>query len=274
MTRRLSLFGLGALLSLIFLAFLSPENKLKNTFFAYLNYFDSDKRIVGQLLLSKEFNYLVSDEEDISMFLENCWVNHDLSDKDSYPQKFVLENVMPKRLEASIYYCVDTSISKEVLPFLDTNSYILNFSQNFDTYSNNEKIKVFNNKLKNHFSKDQLQITHKKFLKGDNQYIDNINWEKDTFTTINIENGGVIFIRVHNYFEKSNWRLYCNFYDNEIIKEQGGERIMTFTDFVKLDTGVNISSKSYKSSYIIILIVLLIMFIVIYFIRKKITNNI
>tara|TARA_B100000963_G_C22640451_1_gene680093 strand:- start:16171 stop:16995 length:825 start_codon:yes stop_codon:yes gene_type:complete len=274
MTRRLSLFGLGALLSLIFLAFLSPENKLKNTFFAYLNYFDSDKRIVGQLLLSKEFNYLVSDEEDISLFLDNCWVNHDLSDKDSYPQKFVLENVMPKRLEASVYYCVNTSISKEVLLFIDTNSYILNFSQNVSEYSNSEKIKVFNNKLKNHFSEDQLQITHKRFLKGDNQYIDNINWERDTFSTINIQNGGVIFIRVHNYFEKSNWRLFCDFYDKEIIKEQGGDRIMTFTDFVKLDTGVNISSKSYKSSYIIILSVLLIMFVVIYFIRKKITNNI
>ena len=49
---------------------------------------------------------------------------------------------------------------------------------------------------------------------------------------------------------------------------------MTFTDFVKLDTGVNISPKSYKSSYIIILIVLLIMFVVIYFSSKKIPNNI
>ena len=38
------------------------------------------------------------------------------------------------------------------------------------------------------------------------------------------------------------------FYDNEIIKEQGEDRIKTITNFVKIEKGVILSSKSYKSS--------------------------
>lgn len=275
MVRRISLFSFGAFLSLFFLAYLSPENKLKNTFYAYLNYFDSDKRIVGQLVLSKEFNYLVSNENDISVFMQDCWVNHDLSDKESYPQKFVLENIMPERLEASIYYCIDESTARQVSLYLDTNNYLLNVSQKGsaeDDYF--YKIDVFNKNLLNKLSDEKIQIEYNKFIKGENKYIDNINWRSGVSENIMLENGGFIIIKVHNFLKKTNWRLYCHFYDNEIIKEQGGDRIMTYTDFVKLEKHITLSSKSYKSSYIVIIIVISIMLVVIYFIRKRIIRKI
>ena len=64
--------------------------------------------------------------------------------------------------------------------------------------------------------------------------------------------------------------MHSLFYDNEIIQEQGEDRIKTITNFVKIEKGVSLSSKSYKSSYVVVVLVLSIMFIVIYFIRKKI----
>ena len=33
-------------------------------------------------------------EEDLNNILKGAWVNNDLSDKDSYPQKFVLDNLV------------------------------------------------------------------------------------------------------------------------------------------------------------------------------------
>ena len=49
MYRRLLLFGFGALISMFFLS-LGPENRLKNTFYAYLDYFDIDKRVITHLI--------------------------------------------------------------------------------------------------------------------------------------------------------------------------------------------------------------------------------
>ena len=359
MFRRLLLFGFGAFLSLFFLAYLSPENKLKNTFYAYLNYFDSDKRIIGQLLLSKEFNYLVSNEEDINLFLKDCWVNHDLSDKESYPQQFVLENIMPERLEASIYYCLDSLTANKVSlmiqqiedsSILNINSYhkkmldsinadrieaIIYYCKDtliskkiiniYDTLNNstfsyidtfkNEILNIFNNKsltikhskflvgenkyidyinpsvkslqeirdldgksilidVRNYLTKDSLEIEYGKFTRGDNQYIDNISWKEGSFESVKLNNGGYVLIQVHNVFKEQSWRVHSLFYDNEIIKEQGEDRIKTITNFIKIEKGVSLSSKSYKSSYVVVALVLSIMFIVIYFIRKNIIRKI
>jgi len=262
MFRRLLLFGFGAFLSLFFLAYLSPENKLKNTFYAYLNYFDSDKRIIGQLLLSKEFNYLASNEDDINLFLKDSWVNHNLSDKKSYPQKFVLENIMPERLEASIYYCLDS---------LTANKVSLIIQQVEDSSMLN--INSFHKNMLDSLTKDSLEIQYNKFIKGDNKYIDNIVWKEGAFETIKLINGGYVLIQVHNFFKEQSWRVHCLFYDKEIIKEQGEDRIKTVTNFVKIEKGVSLSSKSYKSSFVVVAFVLSIMFIVIYFIRKKIIRR-
>ena len=51
MIKRIVLFGFGALISMFFLS-LGPENRLKNTFYAYLDYFNLDKRVIYHL--SKE----------------------------------------------------------------------------------------------------------------------------------------------------------------------------------------------------------------------------
>ena len=49
MTRRLLFFGLGAFISIFFLS-MGPENRLKKTFYAYINYFDMDKRVITHLI--------------------------------------------------------------------------------------------------------------------------------------------------------------------------------------------------------------------------------
>ena len=49
MTRRLLLFGFGVLISIFFLS-LGPENRLKNTFYAYVDYFNIDKRVISHLI--------------------------------------------------------------------------------------------------------------------------------------------------------------------------------------------------------------------------------
>ena len=167
MIRRVSLFGFGALISLLFLAYLSPDNKLKNTFYAYLNYPDADKRIIRQFQLSDKFVYLVSNQAEVDLFLRDCWVNHDLSDKDVYPKKFILDNV----------------------------------------------------------------------ISGENQ------------------------------------RLHCLLYDNEKIEDRGRVKIFSKTEFVKLEKGISISSKSYNSYYITVGIVLVIMILVIYLIRRNIIKK-
>ena len=42
MGRRLLFFGFGALISIIFLS-MGPENRLKKTFYAYIDYFDMEE---------------------------------------------------------------------------------------------------------------------------------------------------------------------------------------------------------------------------------------
>ena len=48
MKRRLLFFGFGALISIFFLS-MGPENRLKDTFYAYMDYFDMDKRVITHL---------------------------------------------------------------------------------------------------------------------------------------------------------------------------------------------------------------------------------
>ena len=48
MGRRFLFFGIGALISIIFLS-LGPENRLKITFYDYIDYFSLDKRVIYHL---------------------------------------------------------------------------------------------------------------------------------------------------------------------------------------------------------------------------------
>ena len=114
MKRRLLFFGFGSLISIFFLS-MGPENRLKNTFYNYLDYFDMNKRVISHLypnttdeegnliLIKHEFSTLAEcqllyynlTKEDLLSVLEDGEVNFELSDEDGEPcQYFVIENLV------------------------------------------------------------------------------------------------------------------------------------------------------------------------------------
>ena len=105
MLRRLKFFGAGALISILFLS-MGPENRMKDTFYAYIDYFNPEKRVVDQLLISDSIIYNAVSSVEIENILEGAWVNHDLTNKSSYPQFFVIENIIDdknKRVSINFY---------------------------------------------------------------------------------------------------------------------------------------------------------------------------
>ena len=101
MGRRLLFFGFGALIS-IFLLSMGPENRLKDTFYAYIDYFDMDQRVITHLVNDSttfttmaecQLVYYNLSKEDILTVLDEGEVNFDLSDKDGDPcQYYVIDN--------------------------------------------------------------------------------------------------------------------------------------------------------------------------------------
>ena len=115
MLRRLKFFAFGALISVIFLS-IGPENRMKNTFYAYVDYFNPDKRVTAQLLLADSIIYTNNTSNEIEDFMEGSWVNHELIDKKSYPKVFVLEkndNEVPSRLKVDFYNKEERKIDGE-----------------------------------------------------------------------------------------------------------------------------------------------------------------
>ena len=94
MLRRLMFFGVGALISIIVLSI--GDNRVKDTFVAYINYFNPEKRVINQFLFADHKIYLDSNSNklEINSFLNKAWVNNEMTDKDSYPQVYVLDNVV------------------------------------------------------------------------------------------------------------------------------------------------------------------------------------
>ena len=87
MTRRLLFFGCGALISIFFLS-MGPENRLKQTFYAYMNYFDMDKRVIAHLVNDStsfttmaecQLVYYNLTKDDLLTVLDEGKVNFDLS---------------------------------------------------------------------------------------------------------------------------------------------------------------------------------------------------
>ena len=116
MLRRLKFFGAGALISIIFLS-LGPENRLKSTFYSYVDYFNPEKRVVDQLLLSDSIIYINNDSSEIANFLEGSWVNHELTNKEGYPQIFVLDNLVKEitsRLTVHFYHKEEYKVEGEM----------------------------------------------------------------------------------------------------------------------------------------------------------------
>tara|TARA_B100000900_G_scaffold244915_1_gene208265 strand:+ start:1841 stop:2251 length:411 start_codon:yes stop_codon:yes gene_type:complete len=103
MIRRIILFGFGALVSIFFLS-LGPENRLKTTFYAYIDYFDIDKRVIyhlkkdGVLFSDKaecQILYFEINKLNILKVLDGGKVNFSKSDKKKKPcQLYLIENQM------------------------------------------------------------------------------------------------------------------------------------------------------------------------------------
>ena len=131
MGRRLFLFAFGALISIFFLS-LGPENRLKTTFYAYIDYFDMDKRVISHLLNDSttftiqaecQLVYYNMTKESLLSVLNDGQVNFDLSDQDAEPcQFFVIENkVNGNNLSVEFELCYYNNKSVKVLSFTSNN---------------------------------------------------------------------------------------------------------------------------------------------------------
>ena len=142
MKRRLLFFGFGALISIFFLS-MGPENRLKDTFYAYMDYFDMDKRVITHLYpnttdtdgniiaIATDFTtqaecqlvYYDMTKEDVLTVLEDGEVNFDLSDEDGEPcQYYVIENsVKGFNLAVTFELCYYDDKSVKVMSFKANN---------------------------------------------------------------------------------------------------------------------------------------------------------
>jgi len=103
MRKRIFLFSFGAFISIIFLS-MGPENRLKTTFYAYLDYFDMDKRVITHLI-NDSTNFSVKAEcqlvyygiskKDLLTVLDNGVVDFDISNPDGEPcQNYLIRNTI------------------------------------------------------------------------------------------------------------------------------------------------------------------------------------
>jgi hypothetical protein len=142
MKRRLLFFGFGALISIFFLS-MGPENRLKDTFYAYMNYFDMNKRVITHLYpnttdndgnvisIATDFStqaecqlvYYNITKEDVLTVLEDGEVNFDLSDEGGDPcQYYVIENsVKGFDLAVTFELCYYNDKSVKVMTFKANN---------------------------------------------------------------------------------------------------------------------------------------------------------
>jgi hypothetical protein len=131
MGRRLLLFGFGALISIFFLS-LGPQNRLKDTFYAYVDYFNVDKRVISHLINDSttftaksecQLVYYNITKDDLLSVLDGGEVNFDLSDEDGEPcQYFVIENIVNgNKLLVEFELCYYNNKSVKVLSFTNNN---------------------------------------------------------------------------------------------------------------------------------------------------------
>ena len=118
MLRRILLFGFGVLLSIIIISSFSETNRLKETIFAYVNYFDIDKRVLYHLRSDTIFSsvktncllkYYGLTKKEVLLVLENGKVNFDKSQTEKTPcQNFVVEDYINQNfLSVHFEYCAN-----------------------------------------------------------------------------------------------------------------------------------------------------------------------
>ena len=138
MARRFLFFGLGVLISIIFLS-LGPENRLKETFYAYIDYFNMDKRVITHLRNDSttftakaecQLVYYNMKKKDLLLVLNEGEVNFDLSDEDSDScQYFIIENIVNENdLSVEFELCYYNNKSVKVIGFtVDNEEEVCNF---------------------------------------------------------------------------------------------------------------------------------------------------
>ena len=112
MGRRFLFFGIGALISIIFLS-LGPENRLKITFYDYIDYFSLDKRVIYHLENDSttfstkaecQLVYYSLSKEELLEVLEDGEVNFEKSQTEKKPcQYYVVENMI-NEMELSVTF--------------------------------------------------------------------------------------------------------------------------------------------------------------------------
>ena len=128
MGRRFLFFGLGALISIIFLS-LGPENRMKKTFYAYIDYFSLDKRVIYHLENDSttfstkaecQLVYYSLLKKDLLEVLEGGEVNFEKSKTEKTPcQYYVVENTI-KEMELSVTFeFCDKANTVKVMGFID-----------------------------------------------------------------------------------------------------------------------------------------------------------
>ena len=131
MGRRLLFFGFGALISIFFLS-LGPENRLKDTFYAYIDYFDMDKRVISHLKNDSttftakaecQLAHYNMTKQGLLSVLDKGEVNFDLSDEDGEPcQYYVIENTIKgNNLSVEFELCYYNNKSVKVMAFTANN---------------------------------------------------------------------------------------------------------------------------------------------------------
>ena len=127
MGRRFLFFGFGAVISIFFLS-MGPENRLKKTFYAYIDYFDMDKRVITHLVNDStsfttmaecQLVYYNLTKDDLLTVLNKGKVNLALSDKDGDPcQYYVVENTINENnLSVKFELCYYNNKSVRVMTF-------------------------------------------------------------------------------------------------------------------------------------------------------------
>jgi len=112
MGRRFLFFGIGALISIIFLS-LGPENRLKKIFYDYIDYFSLDKRVIYHLENDSttfstkaecQLVYYSLSKEDLLEVLGGGEVNFEKSQTEKKPcQYYVVENMI-NEMELSVTF--------------------------------------------------------------------------------------------------------------------------------------------------------------------------
>lgn len=136
MRRRLLFFSFGALISIIFLS-MGPENRLKKTFYAYIDYFSLNKRVIWHLENESttfstkaecQLVYYSLTKEDILSVLDDGDVNFEESETKKSPcQFYVIENrIKEMELSVSFEFC-DKENTVKVMEFSIETEEVCNF---------------------------------------------------------------------------------------------------------------------------------------------------